>query len=434
MTHIDRIYELSLLWKQAAAVFPYFDTNPINWDATYREYLSHAIDAADEREYALIVAEFLNRLGDGHTDLSFSKEILDENGYLPFSLTYLEDGWYVDAIEERGKELLLGRVERVNGRPFTELLSEVFRYAYHVGDYMYSSRLSRILPFFLERSGNVLHTTKGAYTFDLAGDEPILSRLPDPESHYPYRDISVGKVGMRMYDGGRLVIKLNDLLDSEAAGIIAETGEREHISGIILDMRQNIGGMTVYGANIARLFIPGQFGACSKRMRSIRGINLSSGSQYQRMNEQAIAKCVEDGLCVWEEVKKSLDTVSNRSYEEYTDFYGSPEDRAVFDQPCIILTSRNTMSAAEDMIAMFRTNGRAKIVGTPTHGSSGTPLLLRLSCGTARICSIGYRLLDGTEFIGRGIQPDIFSAPVADEVEAGHDRGLDEALDLLCSQ
>jgi len=42
------------------------------------------------------------------------------------------------------------------------------------------------------------------------------------------------------------------------------------------------------------------------------------------------------------------------------------------------------------------------------HGSTGTPCTSSLRCGgRAQVVSVGYRLLDGTEFIGNGIMPDI---------------------------
>ena len=83
---------------------------------------------------------------------------------------------------------------------------------------------------------------------------------------------------------------------------------------------------------------------------------------------------------------------------------------------------------------MFRTNRRATVMGTPTHGSTGTPLIVRLSCGSARICSIGYRLLDGTEFVGCGIEPDIHAQTSAADLENGKDTLLDRALEYLAEQ
>ena len=39
MNTIDRIADLSQIWKQAAQVFPYFDQNRIDWDQAYADYL-----------------------------------------------------------------------------------------------------------------------------------------------------------------------------------------------------------------------------------------------------------------------------------------------------------------------------------------------------------------------------------------------------------
>ena len=92
------------------------------------------------------------------------------------------------------------------------------------------------------------------------------------------------------------------------------------------------------------------------------------------------------------------------------------------------MTSRRTISAAEDIVAMFKSNDRAVLIGEPTCGTTGTPLLLRLSMGgMARICSVRYALLDGTEFIGRGIAPHVaVSAPYGP-----HDAALDTAFEHI---
>lgn len=68
MNTIDRIADLSQIWKQAAQVFPYFDQNPIGWDQAYADYLPKVMAAQSERTYHLLLAEFMNLLGDGHTD------------------------------------------------------------------------------------------------------------------------------------------------------------------------------------------------------------------------------------------------------------------------------------------------------------------------------------------------------------------------------
>ena len=108
-----------------------------------------------------------------------------------------------------------------------------------------------------------------------------------------------------------------------------------------------------------------------------------------------------------EEKEKDLRILTGTYFEEYTDCFGSPDQEALYSGPVEILISHKTMSAAEDFVAMFKSNHRAKILGEATFGSTGSPYHIKLRCGgRAQVVSVGYRLLDGTEFIGVGIQPD----------------------------
>ena len=91
MALADRIADLSAVWKQVSAVFPYFDQRNINWDGAYREYLSKAMEVKTNQEFHLLLAEFMNLLGDGHTDYLFPKELQDDIGYLPVTLRFIQN-------------------------------------------------------------------------------------------------------------------------------------------------------------------------------------------------------------------------------------------------------------------------------------------------------------------------------------------------------
>ena len=107
MNTIDRIADLSQIWKQAAQVFPYFDQNPIDLDQAYADYLPKVMAVQSERAYHLLLAEFMNLLGDGHTDYQPPRALQDETGYLPFTLRYVGGEYCVDAVTT-GQERFLG--------------------------------------------------------------------------------------------------------------------------------------------------------------------------------------------------------------------------------------------------------------------------------------------------------------------------------------
>ena len=102
--------------------------------------------------------------------------------------------------------------------------------------------------------------------------------------------------------------------------------------------------------------------------------------------------------------------------------------RSAFTTP---LDAEDIYEPSERMDA-FDAMGRGKIVGQPTGGSTGQPLVIRLpGGGSARICSKRDRYPDGTEFIGVGVKPDIEIAPTVADVRSGRDVVLEKALRLL---
>ena len=102
--------------------------------------------------------------------------------------------------------------------------------------------------------------------------------------------------------------------------------------------------------------------------------------------------------------------MNHTRYETYTDIFGSEDNKAVYNGELQVLISKRTISAAEDFTAMFKSSKRATLIGEPTFGSTGTPYMIKLrGGGHGQVVSVGYRLLDGTEFIGKGIEPDLYS-------------------------
>lgn len=390
MTLEEKLFDLAAIWRHTAFVFPHFHRRDVSWDDAYREFLPRVLAAKSDREHCLLMAEFVNLLGDGHTDVSFSREITDAVGYLPFAPEYHHGGYWLDG------ERILG----FDGRPMEQLLSEACRYVYHTGDYI--PRLRYILPLILGEDSHTVETEAGSRSFEFSKERPSLSRNRETE-YAMYGDV--------------LLIRIDDLLCPRAEGIrqkLLEVSPR----AVILDIRENIGGMTKFGADIAQLFISGNFGGCKKWTRTMTGVGYASASQVLGMSPEKLAEI--SGKEDRTEIDKALRAANLCEFEEYEDRWGEANAQAVFTGPLAVLTSRKTVSAAEDFAAFFRTNHRAQLIGQPTCGTTGTPLLKRLNCGTLRVCSVGYTLRDGTEFLGIGIQPDRIS-----------DTPLEEALRQL---
>lgn len=287
MNTIDRIADLSQIWKQAAQVFPYFDQNRIDWDQAYADYLPKVIAAQSERAYHLLLAEFMNLLGDGHTDYQPPRALQDETGFLPFTLRYVGGEYCVDALTTGQERFLGARALRLNSAPFAEAIAWVCRYAYHVGDYVSRYRLHQLLPFYLQRTDNCLETDQGAWHFDLLPQRQNKLSVKPLTLDESYQKIAVPRLDIRLYDGGILYVRLDDFLYAQAADEVRQAlTQHPDARGLIMDIRENIGGMTLYGARVAELLIPGVFHGCQKRTRSMTGRGAGFGQPAGRMERE----------------------------------------------------------------------------------------------------------------------------------------------------
>lgn len=416
----DKIADLALLWRRTAEIFPRFEEVKCDWDQAFYDFLPR-LAGTDDAQTHLLFAEFMNLLGDGHTEYQFPRAFLKENGFLPFSLRYCGNAYFVDGTLPGQEDRLGAVVEKIDGRPFSDVLDEAARYGYRVGKFLPEFRLNGLLPLLLPGKVHTLETSKGIFPFRL---------LPEKTELH-----SVGKrrkFEIRDLENDILYVNLPDFMHGNFAATVRAALEKKMPSGLILDIRENIGGMTLLGAQVAELLISGEFSGCRKRTRIGRGVDLASASQIILESTEEQAREIAAGLYTQEDVEASRRQMAGTYTESYQDRFGREGQQALFTGPCVVLTSRRTVSAAEDFLAMLRSNRRATVIGTPTCGTTGTPMLLRLRCGGgARICSVGYRLLDGTEFLGCGIRPDIPMESTPEDILAGRDPVLEKAIDFM---
>lgn len=67
MNRADMIFDLSSIWSMVKEEFPYFDRLSFDWDEHYRAYAEKILLIDDEGELHQLLAEFMERLNDGHT-------------------------------------------------------------------------------------------------------------------------------------------------------------------------------------------------------------------------------------------------------------------------------------------------------------------------------------------------------------------------------
>ena len=101
--------------------------------------------------------------------------------------------------------------------------------------------------------------------------------------------------------------------------------------------------------------------------------------------------------------------------------------------PLVVLTSENTSSAAEILVAALQTKRRARVIGTET---CGCVLAIRNrhalpDGGVLDVSEFDYRTAAGVRLEGVGVKPDKVTQLTRADVYSRHDRTLDLAKDLL---
>jgi C-terminal processing protease CtpA/Prc len=133
--------------------------------------------------------------------------------------------------------------------------------------------------------------------------------------------------------------------------------------------------------------------------------------------------------------------IYTRNYRPAYRSWGQPEQRTYqlnsvapdpqyrFLKPVAVLVSNYTYSASEDFLVAYDQMKRGMIVGQPTGGSTGSPLIVNLPGGIrARMCTLHEYYPDGREFVGKGIMPTHPVQPTVQDFRTGRDRVLETAL------
>lgn len=177
--------------------------------------------------------------------------------------------------------------------------------------------------------------------------------------------------------------------------------------GLIIDIRNNTGGNSSYGEIVMKLLATDTIPQASWQTPKYEAAYASWGSP-------------------WNLIDVTSDSI--------VPFHFQHPEIPKYDKPVILLVSGNTFSAAEDFTVLFRNAKRGVIMGTPTGGSTGNPIIIDLGWGYwGRICTRHEKLADGTEFIGIGIQPDIL-VEETESVIFGKDNVIEEALNYIKQQ
>lgn len=403
LTEDQRVAGLSRLWSEAKYNFANFDLVPdLDWDAAYLQALPRVRAPQSNEAYFKQLQAFTALLRDGHTNIFPGKEAADAWSARPgINTLWLEDRVIVrDVFDPAFQATGLQRgweIVAVEGQPVDAYASA------HVVPYVAGStpqdRASRTFERFLlsGRGDMPVHVT----VRDLSGKTHALTLPRMPAERRLAAVPNQAPFEWTMLPGNIALVSLRSFGNSTAADeYIRQFDDIAKADAIVFDLRDNGGGSSNVGYRILATLADKPFLTSAWRTRDYR-----------------------PAFRAWEQGESS--------------YRGRPEEIAPdtarhYAKPVLVLTSARTYSAAEDFLVAFDTMQRGRIVGEPTGGSTGQPLVVALPGGmSVRICTKRDAYPDGREFVGVGIKPQVLVRPSVADYRVGRDTVLDAATQLL---
>lgn len=399
----QRVAGLSRVWSEAKFNFAAFDLVPdLDWDALYLATLPEARAATDTADYYRVLRRFVAQLRDGHSSIRPPVEVRDQLDAQPGVRTALVEGRvfvaaFLDpALAATG--LAPGmEIVAIEGQPVQAWAQA------NVAPYQPASTPQDLAARTYERallSGAVDRPARVTVR-DAAGSERELALPRMGAKAFEDAFWSGPTFEMRMLPGNLAHVRILHFGNSSAVDAFRDRfDEIARADGLIIDVRENGGGNGSEGYRLLSMLADKPF----------------HGSRWQTREYRPAHRAWGRPEGVHAEASEPM----------------PPDAQRHFGGKVIVLTSARTYSAAEDFVVAFDAMQRGRIVGEPTGGSTGQPLIFDLpGGGTGRIVSKRDSYPDGRAFVGVGVQPQVAVSPRVADFLAGRDTVLEAAVALL---
>ncbi|MDR2512161.1 MAG: hypothetical protein LBC89_06900 [Bacteroidales bacterium] len=423
LTNDEKLYALSLFWSEAKYNFAFIDKLKFDLDSLYQNLIPKVLQTSNDYEFYDLMKKFAGSFKDGHTQCVYSNSHLYTD-YAPMEVRYFGDSLYIVSVsEDLAKIFPLGsKIITVNALPFNVYMQQ-FIEPYIDSDFKPTVKMlsaPRLLGY-KSLKDTLLLTCKTPDNRILSNYVPIngssfTGKYLGYEAKYPQSQIEISWLKNDI-----AVLAFNTFYDRREDYLINLFDKMKDTlyfaKGIIIDLRKNGGGTTPVAWHLLKHIIKEPyFLNYAWQTRINDGVKKANGN--------------------WREEYK--DFYKNQAYRTVLgDTIFIPDSIKRFDVPVVILISSSTVSAAEDfLIDLYEHPNRPLLIGQPSFGSTGSPLMVWgfPENGWARICTrrvlFPYSLKPFTE----GIQPDIQVDYTFDEFMSGKDKDIEVAVKELEKQ
>jgi C-terminal processing protease CtpA/Prc len=402
LTEMQRVEGFVRLWSEVKYNFVFFDRVPgLDWDSVLARYLPVVQKDQSDYEYYRALQRCLAQLKDGHTNIvgNWPSYVVARP---PLEIRPVEGKAIIVSVSSESAtptsaELAPGmEITQVDGRSVNDVLeTDFFPYiSASTPQWRNCVAYPQLLdgPKDSKVSVQVVGPEGRLRIVTLMRDTEVGSNGP-PSAPVEYRQLpeKISYVVINSFESDRVVQEFEKIFDAI-----------RNSDGLIIDVRANTGGNGSYAyAVIAHLTdkpLKGSIWKTRQYMPAFRALG-----EKEKWYE---------GAC---------DIVSPFL-----------EGKKPFLGPVVVLVGPGTFSAAEDFLIPLHSSGRATLVGEPTAGSTGQPLVIKLPGRRhARVCTKWDTYSDGREFVGVGVLPDVEVHSTQEDIRKGRDAVLEKGIEVL---
>jgi len=386
VSRADKLYALSMIWKEADYNFVFFDKQPhLNWDSLYVAYIPKILATKNVYEYIKVLSAFTSTLKDGHTSVMFTQAYWNDIDSPPVSYVTHLGKRYVTAADEslKDKVPIGSEIVKLDGMPWAADEASNNWYGFKNTPIELTLRTpgNKESKIVLNRD---INTRGRAKTLKMA---PAMPSTVSQDFEYKSLSPAVAMVTLNTFGDQKVVEEFKKALPEI----------RKH-QNLIVDVRRNDGGDDNYAIEIAKYLTYKSY---------------LVGSMWRARTNNSADKAWASANKLFGKPDTLTEYLTRNSWDRHPgDTITIADTIRRLKMPVYILTSKKTFSAGEDFLIYLNQSRNITRVGQNTAGSSGQPLFFKIPKGfSVRICAKRDALPDGTDFIGIGVKPDVYVEP-----------------------
>lgn len=420
----QRLYGFVQFWNEVKYNFAFFDQVPdLDWDGLLYEYLPIIQANQSNDDYYRTLKLICAKLKDGHTNI-----------YPPASLSLYSDAPAIGLKNFDKKAFVVNTTETFEGE--IPLGSELIR----VNDVPTAKYLEQeIFPYISSSTEHILYDWGIRDMLDGKTGTEVKLELKKPNGEltklsmkrdrinagtwlksnkrrglfeYEKKEGEIAYVSLNGFGNDRIIKEFEKYVDSI-----------KDCRGVIIDLRYNGGGSSSIAYAILNHFTKKPYKGSASRTRS----HMASHKAWGQFVDKDTPL---EELSEFDQTSRL--TAEGNYWHEFEVSEITPDVKSIIELPLVVLIGHNTASAAEDFLVALDQIGIAKVIGSPSFGSTGQPLMMDMpGGGRARICTKRDTYPDGREFVGYGIHPDFKVAQNVEDYLADNDVVLKYAIKYM---